>query len=172
MTHNTSIEALSRGSQHLVELEEELLRDTYLIESGIGAHGTQTVQRSEVQQAPGRSEELSRDSFLRFRDGWVRNRAWEIRQAGSTSFNTCSEDTASITALNEFYTWRVFDGFRSEHRDEKEKEAGMIRDSGDFGSFPKDVAAAEKLIMCKIACREKDRRVFRKTCHRRAKSRV
>ena len=185
MTPNTS-EALGRNSKHLVELEEEQLRDMHLVEcheasyrpsqtpskaSG-GAHGTQTVQRTEVQQAPSRIEERSRDGFLRFRDEWVRNRARDIRQAGSISFKTCSEDTASITALNEFYKWRVFDGLKAEHREEKELEIVMMQGSRDFGRFPKDVAATEKLHMCRIVCREKDRRVFRKTCRRRAKSRV
>lgn len=186
MTPNTSIEALGRNSEHLVELGEEQLRDTHLVEcqeasyrpsrtpskAGGGAHGTQTVQRTEVQQTPSRIEERSRDSFLRFRDEWVKNRARDIRQAGSVSFNTCSEDTASITALNEFYKWRVFDGFKAEHRDEKELKIGMMQGSRDFESFPKDVAAAEKLHMCRIVCREKGRRVFRKTCRRRAKSRA
>ena len=186
MNPNTSIETLGRNSEHLVELEEEQLRDTHLVacheasyrpsrtpsKAGGRAHGTQTVQRTEVQQAPSRIEERSRDSFLRFRDEWVRNRARDIRQAGSISFNTCSEDTASITALNEFYRWRVFDGFEAEHRDEKELEIAMMQGSRDFGSFPKDVAAAEKLHMCRIVDREKGGRVFRMTCRRRAKSRV
>ena len=65
----------------------------------------------------------------------LRNRARDIRQAGSISFKTCSEDTASITALNEFYEWRVFDGFKAEHRDEKELKIGMMRSSRDFESF-------------------------------------
>ena len=185
MTPNSSIEALGRNSEHLVELEEQLRR-THPVEcneasyrpsrtpskAGSGAHGTQTVQRTEVQQAPSRIEERSRDSFLRFRDEWVRSRAWDIRQAGDTSFNTCSEDTASITALNEFYRCRVFDGFKAEHRDEKELEIGMMRNSHDFGSFPKDVAVAEKLHMYRIVCREKGQRVLRKTCRRRVESPV
>ena len=172
MTRNTSIEALRRNSEHLVELEEEQLRDTHLVEcheasyrrsrrpsnTGSGAHGTQTVQRTEVQQAPSRIEELNRDSFLRFRDEWVKNRARDIRQAGSVSFKTCSEDTASITALNEFYRWRVFDGFKAEHRAEKELEIGMMQ-----GSKPH---------VCRIVCRDKGRRVFKRACRRGAKSRV
>ena len=186
MTPNTSIDAPSRNSEYLVELEEDLLRDTHLVEcheasyrplrmpskAGGGAHGAQTVQRTELQQAPSRIEERDRDSFLQFRDEWVRNRARDIRQAGSISFNTCSEDTASITALNEFYRWRVFDGLKAEHRGEKELETEMMQRSADFGSFPKDVAATEKLHMCRIVGREKERRVFRKTCRRRARSRV
>ena len=186
MTLNSSIEALGRNSKHLVELEEEQLQHTHSVEchessyrpsrtpskAGGGAHGTQTVQRTEVQQAPSRFEELSRDSFLRFRDEWVRSRAWDIRQAGDISFNTCSEDTASITALNEFYRWRVFDGFNAEHRDEKELEIGVMRDSRDFGSFPKDVVVAERLHMYRIVCREKCQRVLRKTCRRSVESPV
>jgi hypothetical protein len=186
MTYNTSIEALGHNSEHLSELEEELPRDTHLVErhealyrplrtpskDGGGAHGTQTVQRTEVQQAPSRIDERSRDSLLRFRDEWVKNRARDIRQAGSISFHTCSEDTASITALNEFYRRRVFDQFKAEHRDEKELEIGMMQGSRDFGSFAEEVAAAEKLQVCRIVWREKGRRVFRKTCRRRAKSRV
>jgi len=186
MTPNTSTEALGRNSEHLFELEEEQLRDTHLAEchealyrlsrmpfkAGSGAHGTRTVPRTEVQQAPSRIEEGSRDSFLRSRDKWVRNRARDIRQAGSISLNTCSEDTASITALNEFYRKRIFDGFKAEHRDEKEVAIGMIQGSREFGSFPEDVAAAEKLHMSRIVCREKGRRVFRMTCRRCAKSRV
>src|SRR5260370_5598789 len=182
MTPNTSIKALGRNFEHLVELEEEQLRDAHLVEcheasyrpsrtpskAGGGAHGTQTVQPTDVQQAPSRIEERNRDSFLQFRDEWVRNRARDIRQAGSISFNTCSEDTASITALNEFYRSRVFGGFEAEHRDEKELEIAMMQGSRDFGSFPKDVAAAEKLQMCRIVCREKSRRV----CRRQAESRV
>jgi hypothetical protein len=186
MTPNTSIEALGRNSEHLVGLEEGQLRDTHLVacheasyrssrtpsNAGGGAHGTQTIQRTKAQQAPSRIEELNRDSFLRFRDDWVRNRARDIQQAGSISFHTCSEDTASITALNEFYRWRVFDGFKAEHHDEKESEIGMMPGSRDFGSFPKDVAAPEKLHMCRIVGREKGGRVFGQTCRRRAKSRV
>ena len=186
MTPNTSIKALGRNSEYLAELEEGQLRDTHLVawheasyrssrtpsKAGGGAHGTQTVQRTEVQQAPSRIEELNRDSFLRFRDEWVRNRARDIRQAGSISFKTCSEDTASITALNEFYRWRIFDGFNAEYRDEKELEIGMMQGSRDFGSFHKDVAAAEKLHMCRIVCHEKGQRVLRKTCCRHTKSRV
>jgi hypothetical protein len=137
------------------------------------ADGSVTPDTSiDVQQAPGRIEERSRDGFLRFRDEWVRNRARDIRQAGSVSFNTCSEDTASITALNEFYRWRVFDRLKAEHHDEKELEIGMIEGSRDFGSFLKNVAAAEKLPTCRIVCRERGRRVFRKTCGQRALSRV
>jgi hypothetical protein len=180
MTLNTSIEALGRNSKHLVALDEEQLRDTHLVEcheasfrpswtpsaTGGEEHGPQTVRRTELQQAQSRIDERSRDSFLRFRDEWVRNRALDIRQAGSISFNTCSEDTASITALNEFYRWRVFDRFKAEQRDEKELIIGMMQRSSDFGSFPEDVAAAEKLHMCRIVCREKGRRVFRKTCRR------
>jgi len=186
MTPITSIKAIGRNSEHLVELEEEELRDAHVVECRAesyrssqtharadgGAHGTQTAQRTAVQQAPIRIEELSRDSFLRLRDEWVRNRARDIRQVGSISFNTCSEDTASITALNEFYKWRIFDGFKAEYGDEKELETGMMRGSPDFGSLPKDMAAAEKLHMCRVVCREKNRRVFRKTCRSGAKYRV
>src|SRR6266567_5504629 len=163
MTPNTSIEALGRNSEYLAELEEGQLRDTHLVawheasyrssrtpSKAGGAHGTPTVQRTEVQRAPSRIEELNRDSFLRFRDEWVRNRARDIQQAGSISFHTCSEDTASITALNEFYRWRVFDGFKAEHHDEKELEVGMMQGSRDFGSFPKVAGAAEKLHRCRI----------------------
>jgi hypothetical protein len=184
MTPNTSIETLGY-SEHLVELEEERLRDTHLIEfreasyrpsrahskAPGGAHGTQTVQRTEVQQAPSRNEER-RDSFLRFREEWVRNRARDIRHAASVSFNACSEDTASITALNEFYRWRVFDRFKAEHSDEKELEIGRIQVLPNSGSFPKDLAAVEMRHMCRTVCREKGRRVFRKTCRQRAKSQV
>ena len=186
MTHNTSIEALGRNSEHLVEFEEEQLRDTHLVErhetsyrplrtpskAGGGAHGTQTIQRTEVQQAPSRNEERTRDSFLRFRDEWVRNRARDIQLAGGISFRTCSEDTASITALNEFYRWRVFDEFQTEHRDEKEVKIGMMQDPCDFGSLPRDVTAAEKLHKCRSVCREKGQLVFKPACRRGAKSRV
>jgi hypothetical protein len=140
MTPNTSLQALGRNSEHLVELEEEQLRDMHLVECyeasyrpsrtpsriSDGAHGTQTVQRTEAQ-VPSRIEEASRDSFLRFRDEWVRNRARDIQQGGSISFHTCSEDTASITALNEFYRWRAFDGFKAERHYEKELEIGMMQ---------------------------------------------
>ena len=181
MTHNNSIETFKRNSEYLVELEEEQQHLVYeasyrpsqtLSKARGAAHGTQTVQRTEVQQAPSRIEKLSRDSFLRFRDEWVRNRARDIRQAGIISFNICSEDTASITALNEFYKRRVFDGFIAEHCDEKVLKIGMMQGSRNFGSFPKAVAAVEKLQMCRIACREKGRRVFRKACRQRTKSRV
>jgi len=184
MTPNTSIKALGRNSEYLVELDEEQLRDTHLVECHEAsyrpsrtpsktdgrAHGTQTIHRTEVQQAPSRIEDRSRDSFLRFRDELVRNRARDIRQAGSISFNTCSEDTASITALNEFYRWRVFDGFEAEHHDRKELEITMMQGSRDSGSFPKDAWATEKLQMCRSVCRGKGRRVFVETCRRRAKS--
>jgi hypothetical protein len=186
MTPNTSIEALGRNSEHLVELGGGNLRDTHLVEcheasyglsrtpskAGDGEHCTQTVQRTEVQQTPGRNEERSRDRFLLFRDEWVKNRARDIRQAGSVSFNTCSEDTASITALNEFYKRRVFDGFKAEHRDEKELKIGMMQGLRDFESFPKDVAAAENLHMCRIVCREKSRHILMNTCRRQPKPRV
>ena len=186
MTPNTSIEALGRNSEYLVEREQEHLRDTHVVEcheashkpsrtpskAGGGAHGTHAVQRTEVQRAPGRTEERNRDSLLRFRDEWVRNRAREIQQAGSISFHTCSDDTASITALNEFYRWRVSEKFKPEHRDEKEAEIEMIQGSRDFESFPKEVAAAEKPHMRRIVCRETGGGVFRKTCRQRAKSRV
>jgi len=185
MAPNTSIVAFGRNSKHLVELEDEELRDTQLGEcceasyrhsrppskvSG-GAHGAQTVQRTEVQQAPSRIEERNRESVLRFRDEWVRNRARDIRQGRNFSFNTCSEDTASITALNEFYRWRVFEGFMPEDSDENKLEIVMMKGSRDFGRFPKDVAAVEKLHMCRSVCRENGRRVFLKTCRLRAKSR-
>jgi hypothetical protein len=186
MTPNTSIKALGRNSEHRAELEEEQLSDTNVAvcheasyrhsrptSEAVGVeHGTQTVQRKEAQQVPGRIEELSKDNFLQFRDEWVRNRARDIRRAGSISFKTCSEDTASITALNEFYRWRIFDGLKVKHRDEKEVEIGMMQGSRDFESFPKDVAAAERLQMCRIVCREKGRQVIRKTCRRGAMSRA
>ena len=186
MTPNTSTEATSRNSEHLVELEEEQLRNARLVgcleashrpwqtpfKAGSGAHGIKTEQRSEVQQAPSRIEELNRDSFLRFRDEWVRNRGREIQQAGSLSFRTCSEDTASITALNEFYRWRVFDLFKAEHRDVNELKNGMIQVSRDFGALRKDVGPTERPHMCRIICREKGRRDYRKTCRRPEKFRV
>jgi len=186
MTPNTSIEAPSRNSEHLVELEEEQLRNAHLVEfrealhrswqtsfkAGSGAHGIETEQRSEGQQAPSRIEELNRDSFLRFRDEWVRNRGREIQQAGSISFRTCSEDTASITALNEFYRWRVFDAFKAEHRDVNDVEIGMIHVSRDLGTLRKDVSPTERPHMCRIICREKGRRDYRKTCRRREKVRL
>lgn len=183
MTLNTSIEAFGRSSEHLVELDDEQLRDTHLVEcngasypslrrpshAGCGAHGTQNGLRTEVQQAPSRIEELNRDSLLRFRDEWVRNRARDIRQAGSLSFNTCSEDTASITALNEFYRWRVFDRFTAEHRAENELKLEIAPVPRHF---PKDVVATEKPHTCRIVCRETGRRVFKRACHRGARSRV
>ncbi len=184
MKLNTSIEALDCNSKHLVDLDEEQLRDMHLVEcheasyrpspasseAGGAELGTQTIRRAELQHAPSGIDERSRDRFLRFRDEWVRNRARDIRQAGSISYNTCSEDTASITALNEFYTWRVFDGFKAEQCDEKTLNIGMIRRSREFGRFPEDGATAEKLHTCRIVCREKGRRVFKKTCRRRVRS--
>src|SRR5579859_3818769 len=184
MTQNSSLAALGCNIEHLVELDEEQLREAHLIErheasyrpsrtffkADGGAHGTQTVLPTEVDQAPSRIEEWSRDSFLRFRDEWVRNRAREVRQAGSISFNTCSEDTASITALNEFYRWRVFDGYEEEHRAEEELKIGTMRGSRHLESFPEDVATAEKFHTCRIVCRETGWRVSRRTCHRRARS--
>jgi len=184
MTPITSVVALGYNAERLVEFDEEQLREAHLVErheasyrpsptsfkADGGAHGTETVLRTEVKQAPSRIEERSRDSFLRFRDEWIKNRAREIRQAESASFNTCSEDTASITALNEFYRWRVFDGYKEEQRNEKELKIGMMRGSRDLESFPEDVATAERFHTCRIVCREMGRRVFRRTCHRRATS--
>ena len=66
--------------------------------------------RAVVQPMPGRIEEWSADRLLQFRDEWVRNRARDIRLAETTSFKSCSEDTASVKALNEFYRWRIVDG--------------------------------------------------------------
>ena len=184
MTHNSSVVALGYNAEHLVEFDEEQLREAHLLERQEAsyrpsltslkadgeARGTETVLRTEVKQAPGRIQERSRDSLLRFRDEWVRNRASELRQAGGISFNTCSEDTASITALNEFYRWRVFDGYKEAHRDEKELKIGMMRGSRDLETFPEDVATAEKFHTCRIVCRETGRRFLRGTCHRRARS--
>jgi hypothetical protein len=186
MTLKTSIEALGRNFEPLVELEDERLRDAHMAEcheasyppsrtpskAGGGPHGTKIVQPTEVQQAPSKIQDLNRDSFLRFRDAWVRNRARDIQRTGSISFHTWSDDTASITALNEFYSGRIFDGFKAEPRDEEEVEIGMMQGSRDFGSVPREVASAEKLHLCRIGCRERGRRVFRKTCCRRAKSEV
>jgi hypothetical protein len=184
MTPNSSVVALGYNAEPLVEFDEEQLREAHLVErheasyrpsltslkADGGARGTETVLRTEVKQASGRIEERSRDSLLRFRDEWVRNRARELRQAGTISFNTCSEDTASITALNEFYRWRAFDGHKETHRDEKEMKIGMMRSSCDLEIFPEDVAAAEKSHTCRIVCRETSRRFHRRTCHRRARS--
>jgi hypothetical protein len=178
MTPNTSIETLGSKSEHFGELEKKLQRDTNLFEchealyrpsrtpfeAGGGENGAHTTQRTEVIQAPSMIDERSRDSFLGFRDEWVRNRARDIRQTRSISFNPCSEDTASITALNEFYRWRVFDGFKAEDRDEKESEIGMMQGSRSFGSLPKDVVEAEKLHICRTVCREKGRQILKKTC--------
>lgn len=178
MTPNTSKEALGRNSEYLVDLEEERLQNAHLVKcleasyrpprtpskAGGGAHGTQTVQRTEAQQAPSRIEELNRDSLLRFRDEWVRNRVREIQQGGSIHFHTCSDDTASITALNEFYRWRVFDGFKAEPRDEKEAEIEMMQGSHDFGRLPKDMAAAGKLHKCRSVCREEGHRISKRAC--------
>lgn len=183
MTSNPSVVLLSYDAEHRLEFDDERLRDAHLVErqeasdrpsrtpskAGGGAHDPQSVQRTEVQQGPSRIED--RDSFLQFRDEWVRNRARDIRQAGSFYFNTCSEDTASITALNEFYKWRVFDGFKAEHRGEKELKIGMMRSLRDLESFP-TVAAAEKFHRFRIVYRETGRQVCRKTCHRCAKSRA
>jgi hypothetical protein len=184
MTPNSSLVALGYNTEHLVEFDEERLRDTYLVERHEAsyrssltslradgrARGKETVPGTEVKQAPSRIEEQSRDSLLRFRDEWVRNRAREVRQAGSISFNTCSEDTASITALNEFYRWRAFDGYEEEHRAEKELKIGTMRGSRHLESSPEDVATAEKFHTCRIVCRETGWRVSRRTCHRRAGS--
>lgn len=184
MTPNSSVVALGYNAEHLVEFDEEQPREAHLVErheasyrpsltslkADGGARGTETVLRTEVKQASGRIEERSRDSLLRFRDEWVRNRARELRQAGTISFNTCSEDTASITALNEFYRWRAFDGHKETHRDEKEMKIGMMRSLCDLEIFPEDVATAEKSHTCRIVCRETNRRFHRRTCHRRARS--
>lgn len=186
MTPFTSLDTLTRNPEYLVELEQEQLRKSHPIEcheasyslwrtpskAGSGAHGTQTEQWTEVQHPLSRIEELNRDRFLRFRDEWVRNRARDIQLAGSISFRTCSEDTASITALNEFYSWRIFDGFKAEYRGQTEVEIGEIQGSRDFGSFRKDVEAPEKLHKCRSTCSEKAGRVFKRACHRGAKSRV
>jgi hypothetical protein len=179
MAPNTSIVSLGCKADYLVEVDDEQPRDTHLIErheasyrssrssfkADDGAHVTQTILRTEGQQGPSRIDEETRDRVLRFRDDWVRNRAWQIRQAGSSSFHTCSEDTASITALNEFYRWRVFESFMAEqHRDKRVSGIGIMQGPRNIGSFPKEIAAAEKVQMCGIVCREKSRRVFRKTC--------
>jgi hypothetical protein len=178
MTPNTSLETPGRKSEHLGELEEKQQRETNLFEcheawyrpsrtpfeAGGGENSAQTAQRTEVLRAPSMIDDRSRDSFLRFRDEWVRNRARDIRHTRIISFNTCSEDTASITALNEFYRRRVFDGFKAEVCDEKESEIGMMQGSRNFGSLPKDVVEAEKLYICRIVCREKGRRIFKKNC--------
>ena len=181
MAPNTSIVALGCNAEYLVEVNDEQPRDTHLVErheashrssrasfkADGGAHGTQTILRIEVQQEPSRIDEGNRDSLLRFRDDWVRSRARQIRQAGSICFHTCSEDTASITALNEFYRWRVFETFMVEqHRDKRVSGIGTMQGPRNVGSFPKDVAAAEKLQTCRTVCREESRRVFKKTCCR------
>jgi hypothetical protein len=180
------MQAFGRTSEHLVEREEEQLRDTHSVDCHEGSYrssrtpskvdggqrGRETVQRTEVQEAPKTIDERSRDSFLRFRDEWVRNRAREIRLAGSMSFTSCSEDTASIRALNEFYRERFFDRFKAEYRDEKEFELATMQVSREDGSFHKNVATAEKLRMCRIVCREKGPRVLMETCRRLAKCRV
>lgn len=181
MAPNTSIVALGCNADYLVEVDDEQPRDTHLVErheasyrtsrasfkADGGAHGTQTILRIEVQQEPSRIDERNRDSLLRFRDAWVRSRARQIRQAGSICFHTCSEDTASITALNEFYRGRVFETFMAEqHRDKRVSGIGIMQGPRNVGSFPEDVAAAEKLQTCRIVCREKSRRVFKKTCCR------
>ena len=186
MTPSSSKEALGRSSKHLFDPEEEPLRRTQLVRcneasyrpsrtpsnAGGGAPGTHTVLRTAVRQEPSKIEELNRDSFLRFRNEWVRTRAREIQRAGSISFKTCSEDTASITALNEFYMSRAFEGFMAEHGVEEELEIAMLQGSCEFGRFPKDAPASEKLQMRRIFCREKGRRVFNTTCRRRAMSRA
>jgi hypothetical protein len=178
MTPNTSIETPGSKSEHLGELEEKQQWDTNLFEchealyrpsrtpfeAGGGDHGAQTAQRTEVLQAPSMIDERSRDGVLRFRDEWVRNRACDIRHTRSISLNICSEDTASITALNEFYRRRVFDGFKAEDRDKKGSEIEMMQGSRNVGSLPKDVVEAEKLHICRIVCREKGRRIVKKTC--------
>lgn len=69
--------------------------------------------RAEVPRTPDWIEEWSADRLLRFRDEWVRNRARDIRQEVSNSFKFCSEDTASVTALNEFYRLRIVEGYAS-----------------------------------------------------------
>jgi hypothetical protein len=185
MTLSSSIQAIGRNSQDFLELEEENLRDSFLLEcheascrrpealskADCRAPDTQTVQLAE-QPTAGRIDERSRDNLLRFRDEWVKNRSRNILHAASVSFNPCSEDTASITALNEFYRWRVFGRFEAEQQDEKELEAGMLQSPPGFGNLPKDGAAAGKRHMCGSICREKMRRVFRKTCRHHAKSRA
>jgi hypothetical protein len=133
----------------------------------MGAHDTQTVQREKVQ-TPGRVEERRTDSLLQFRDKWVRNRAREIWQAGSISFNTCSMDTASIRAMNEFYGLRIFDRFMTEQCEKKEMEIAMIRGPRAVGSFTSDVTPAERLHICRSVRREKGPGVLRKTYRQRA----
>ena len=93
------------------------------------------------------------DGLLRFRGEWVRNRAGEIRQLASLSFRSCSEDTASITAMNEFYRCRVFDGFIADDADEKNLEIGMTHGRRGFESSLSDAVAAEKPRMCRSTYR-------------------
>jgi hypothetical protein len=100
-----------------------------------GAHTAQTVQVNGTQAA-GKIGQSDADGLLRFRDEWVKNRARDIRRAASVSFNACSEDTASITAMNEFYRLRVFDGFIADE------------------ISPKDVVVAEKGRMCRSVNRK------------------
>jgi hypothetical protein len=151
MTPNSSTKALGRHSDHLIEFEEDQLRDTHLVECDEESYRPSRTP----SKAGGGIEEWSRDSFLRSRDEWAINRARDVRQAVSISFKTYSEDTASITALNGFYTWRIFEGFKAEHRDEKELEIGMIQGSRDFGTYPRmwprlrSVICAESFVMRK-----------------------
>jgi hypothetical protein len=126
------MEALGISLEASVSASVQRIYGVAIAEHGTdrGAHRGQTVQ-AIAQQTPGRIGESSRDSLLRFRDEWVRNRAREIRRVASLSFNCCSEDTASITALNEFYRLGVFDGFITDN------------------TPPKDLVVAEKRRMCR-----------------------
>ena len=154
----SSIQAIGRNSQEFLESIADC-----------GAHEKQTVQPAEGQETPCRIEDLGKDSFLRFRDKWVMNRARNILRGASASFNACSEDAASITALNEFYRWRAFDGVKAD-RDGKQLEIGKIQGPHDSGSYPENMAAAGNRYMRGSVCREKVRRVFRKPCCQRARS--
>ena len=93
MTLSSSVQAIGRYSRDFPECEEEKLRDSHLVEchevtskAGCEAHGTKALQRPDAQQTPNGIEERSRDSFLQFRDEWVRNRARNILHAASVSF--------------------------------------------------------------------------------------
>ena len=124
--------------------------------------------RTAVRQEPSKIEEPNRDSFLRFRNEWVRTRAREIQRAGSISFTTCSEDTASITALNEFYRSRVLDGFTAERGVEKELDIAMLEGHSNSDASPKMRPRLRSFRCAESFAARKAAESFNTTCRRRA----
>lgn len=186
VTVNFRIESIGRGFQESLTLEDEMLRGSYpvkcheealhrrpmaLCTAGCQRRDTQATERAR-EEASGRSDEGYQDSLLQFRDAWVRNRARDIRQAGRISFETCSEDTASIRALNEFYMLGVVDRFNAENCDNQESEPKAAEGLRYLGSSPKDLVVAERPHMCRSTCRERSSHVLKNACRKSARSRA